>query len=102
MSTIDGISSINQNYIDNIKNNSIDKIEKKLSKDYASATEEELMSACKEFEAYFTEQIFKSMKKMIPDSEESSSSSSNLDMFEDMLTQEKLVVLELHKCCLNK
>lgn len=88
MSSVDGLASINQNYIDNIKNNSTEKIEKNLSIDYASATEEEMMSACKEFESYFTEQIFKSMKKMVPNSDEDSSSSSTLDMFEDMLTQE--------------
>lgn len=88
MSVIDGLASINQSYIENIKNNSADKIDKNLSKDYTSATEEELMNACKEFEAYFTEQVFKSMKKMVPNSEEKSSSASTLDMFEDLLTRE--------------
>ena len=46
------------------------------------------MGVCKEFEAYFTEQVFKSMKKMVPESDEKSSGSSALDMFEDLLTQE--------------
>ena len=88
MSAIDGLASINQSYIENIKNNSADKLDKTISKDYASATEEELMNVCKEFESYFTEQVFKSMKKMVPNSDEDSSESSTFDMFEDLLTQE--------------
>ena len=52
-------------------------------------TEDELMEVCKEFEAYFTEQVFKSLERMVPESdEESSSTSSYMDYFGDMLTQE--------------
>lgn len=55
--------------------------------DYASATDEELMEACKSFEAYFIEQMFKGMEKTIPKSEEDSST-SYADMFKDTLYQE--------------
>ena len=50
-------------------------------------SDEELMEACKEFEAYFTEQVFKNMRKtMIPQSEEDSGSMSTLkNYFEDEL-----------------
>ena len=57
--------------------------------DYSKSTEDELMKVCKEFEAYFTEQVFKSLERMVPESdEESSSTSSYMDYFGDMLTQE--------------
>ena len=58
--------------------------------DYSKSTEDELMEVCKEFEAYFTEQVFKSLERMVPESDEesSSSTSSYMDYFGDMLTQE--------------
>lgn len=60
------------------------------STDYSSATDEELMEACKSFEQYFVEQVFKGMEKTIPksDDEKSSASSSYTDMFMDTLYQE--------------
>ncbi len=44
--------------------------------DLSGASSEELMSVCKDFEAYFVEQVMKSAQKMIPkdDSEDDSSS----------------------------
>lgn len=57
------------------------------STDYSTVADDELMSVCKEFEAYFTEQVFKSLERMVPKSEESSSS-SYMDYFGDTLTQE--------------
>lgn len=58
--------------------------------DYSKATDEELMEACKSFEAYFVEQAFKGMEKMVPKDEEESSSmtTSYTDMFKDKLYQE--------------
>lgn len=59
------------------------------STDYSAATQDELMKVCKDFESYFLEQVFKSMKKMVPESDEKSSSgSSYLDYFGDSLVQE--------------
>lgn len=57
-------------------------------RDYSKASKEELLEACKEFETYLVEQVFKSMKKMVPKNEEDGKSSSSLDYFNDMLTQE--------------
>ena len=54
----------------------------------SEATDEEMLAACKEFEAYFTEQVFKAMQKMVPESEDGSSSTSYVSMFKDTLTQE--------------
>lgn len=59
------------------------------STDYSSATDDELMDACKQFEAYFLEQMFKEMVKTIPENEDSDSSTSNLvDYFKDEMIQE--------------
>lgn len=68
-----------------------DKLSGSLSKDYSNATDDELLSACKEFEGYFIEQVFKGMEKMIPksdDEEESSYTSSMRDYFKDELISE--------------
>lgn len=64
-------------------------LEDKLSSDLSTSTEDELMDACKEFEAYFVEQMFKAMERMIPEREDESSTTKNtMDYFGDMLTQE--------------
>ncbi len=64
------------------------KLEDKLSNDYSSKTNEELMDACKEFEAYLYEQMFKAMRKMVPENEEEGSSSMLKEYFEDELYSE--------------
>ena len=62
-------------------------LESKLNNsDLSSADEDELMDVCKEFEAYFVEQIFKGMEKMVPESEESSN--NEVEMFSDLAYQE--------------
>ncbi len=68
---------------------SASKLEGNLSADFENKTDEELMDACKEFEAYFLEMMFKEMMKTIPQSEESSSYGSNmLDYYKDSMIQE--------------
>lgn len=65
------------------------KLEENLKSDYSKASGEELMNACKEFEQYFVEQVFKEMRKTIPKSEESSGYMSTMkDYFEDSLYSE--------------
>lgn len=49
------------------------------SKDYTSASDEELMDACKQFEAYFLEQVFKEMEKTIVKADEEDTSTSQLE-----------------------
>lgn len=69
-------------------NQSASKLEGKLDGDYSKATDDELMEACKDFEAYFLEQMFKEMMKTIPNDEESSGSTSSLvDYFKDQTVQ---------------
>ena len=50
------------------------------------AESEELLEVCKEFEAYFVEQMFKAMEKMVPEDEESST--NEVDMFSDYMYQD--------------
>lgn len=59
-------------------------------KDYSKSSDDELMSACKEFEAYFMEQIFKEMQKTVDVfKEDGSSPNKNLvDFFQGNATQE--------------
>lgn len=66
-----------------------DKLSNKLSSDMSKASTEELMQACKEFESYFIEQVYKSMEKTIPKTDDKSSSgTSYVEMFKDTLIQE--------------
>lgn len=54
------------------------------------ATEEELMGACKQFEAYFLEQVFKSMMKPVDALKEANGFKSNslVDYFQDTAIQD--------------
>ena len=85
------INSISSLYTDiySTNNESTAKLENKLNTDMTQATDDELMDACKQFEAYFLEQMFKSMVKTIPKNEEMSGSSSALmDYYTDEMVQE--------------
>ena len=70
------------------ESSSASKLEETLKSDYAQATDDELMDVCKEFEQYFVEQVFKEMRKTIPQSESKSSYTSTMkEYFEDSLYQ---------------
>ena len=47
--------------------------------DYSTATEDELLDACKQFEAYFLEQVFKEMQKTVDCFKDDSSGTSGTD-----------------------
>lgn len=86
------ISSLNSAYADIYsaqKNQTAAKVEEVLDGDMSQKTDDELMDACKEFEAYFVEQMFKEMMKTVPKSEETTSYGSNLtEYMKDNLLQE--------------
>lgn len=66
-------------------------LEQQLKTGYEDASDEELMDACKQFEAYFLEQMFKAMQKTVPNysTESMSSSSSNLmDYYKEQMIQQ--------------
>ncbi|MCI8299119.1 MAG: hypothetical protein HFI69_02010 [Lachnospiraceae bacterium] len=82
---IDGLSSI---YDAQKNSGTANKLEDTLNSDLSKATEDELMEVCKDFEAYFTEQMFKAMQKMIPESESVSSSTRQLqDYYKEQMVQ---------------
>lgn len=60
--------------------------------DYSTSTEDELLGACKDFEAYFLEQVFKEMEKTVDVFKEEGSTSnysnSMVDYFQDDTIQQ--------------
>lgn len=63
-------------------------LESKLNNSQAAeATDEELLDACKEFEAYLIEQVMKQVQESIPKSEEEQDN-KYLDYFGDLMLQE--------------
>lgn len=58
------------------------------SADYAKASDAELMDACRQFEAYFVEQMYKGMMKTVPTSENSSNyTATMMDYYKDQMLQ---------------
>lgn len=70
-------------------NQSAAKLQNKLTDaDYSKASDAELMDACRQFEAYFIEQMYKGMMKTVPQSEETSNyTSTMMDYYKDQMIQ---------------
>ena len=85
-----GSSALDSTAYTNAANQTASKLQNQLNgSDYTKATDDELMDACKQFEAYFLEQMFKEMMKTIPESDETSSSNSQLmDYYKDEMVQQ--------------
>ncbi len=83
------ITSMYSDIYANAANQSASKLQGKLDgADYSKATDEELMDACKQFEAYFVEQMYKSMLKTIPENEEVSNfTGTMMDYYKDQMIQ---------------
>lgn len=88
---LNGISSWQTDYLQ-AQNAAETKLKETINNtDYSQATDDELLSACKQFEAYFLEQIFKEMQKTVDcvKADDSSSPNGNLvDYFKDSAIQE--------------
>lgn len=90
---INGIGSAYSDYLTNSATKSkTSALESKLETDaYANASDEELMSVCKEFEAYFLEQVFDAMMKtatVFSGEEENGYAAKMVDYFKDSAVQE--------------
>ena len=84
---ISGISSTYTDMMTSAANSAnADKLKNKLNNS-SDATDEDLMKVCKEFEAYFTEQVYKEMLKTVPKSE-GEQTSALVDYFKDMTVSE--------------
>lgn len=86
---IDSISAVldqTSSYAANSKTNSL---QSTLDGDLSTATDEELLDVCKEFEAYFVEQVMKEVEKTIPDDDEDEDSSMSqlTDYYKDQMIQ---------------
>lgn len=89
------ISNITSMYTDYLaqQNTSTDKLNNTIQNtDYSKAGDEELLEACKQFEAYFLEQVFKEMQKTVdcfkPEGSESDPNNTLVDFFKDSTVQE--------------
>lgn len=80
------LSGIGSLYTDQMSqaasNASGDNLKAKLNNS-SNATDDELMEVCKEFEAYFTEQVYKEMLKTVP-KHEGEKTSALVDYYKDM------------------
>lgn len=70
-------------------NQAASKLQNKLDgADYSKASDAELLDACRQFEAYFIEQVYKGMMKTVPQNEETSGAASSLlDYYKDQMIQ---------------
>ena len=87
--SLDGINPYSSYSNYNMDTATTGKLEETLNSDLSKATDDELMSVCKDFESYFVEQMFKAMQKMVPESsQEMSSSTKQLqDYYKEQMTQ---------------
>jgi flagellar protein FlgJ len=83
--SLDGISS----YLDQAKSaNSSAGVERTLSSDLSTASDEKLMEACKGFESYLIEQVVKEMEKTIPEDKNADAGMSQIkDYYKEELVQ---------------
>ncbi len=93
MSTIDtsNLTAMYSEYASQIAKESATSGLKSVAKaDYSKATDDELMDACKQFESYFLEQVFKQMTKSVNflGTPEGTSSSQLMDFFKENTIQE--------------
>lgn len=74
---MDYMTGINTSYADTYDKTSSDLTDEITGTDFSKASDDELMSVCKDFESYFVEQMLKSMEKMAKiDSDDDDSSTS--------------------------
>jgi flagellar protein FlgJ len=83
--SLDGISS----YLDQAKSTSSSAgVEKTLSSDLSTASDEKLMDACKNFESYMIEQVVKEMEKTIPEDKDGDPAMSQMkDYYKEELVK---------------
>ena len=86
---IDGISAMIDQTRNSAANSSASALENKLNNgSFSASTDDELMDVCKQFEAYFIEQVMKEVEKTIPKNEEEDSSMSQLrDFYKEEMIQ---------------
>lgn len=83
------VDNINALYNTNNVSETTNKLEDTLKSDLSTSTDDELMDVCKDFESYFTEQMFKAMQKMVPESDEDMSAytKQTQDYYKEQMVQ---------------
>lgn len=84
-------SGVSSGYTSYIASQASSKLDSRIkTKDYSKSSDEQLLDACKEFEAYFVEQIFKEMQKTVDvfKEGENTPNDSLVDFFKDGTIQE--------------
>lgn len=87
------IAGLTSTYKDYMKMQSDSQKLEKMKADWAEkqkgSDDEQLMDACKQFESYFVEQMFKEMQKTVPETEYSFKSTGTMvDYYRDSMIQE--------------
>ena len=86
---ISNISAMYQNYSQTAAGSATgNQISQLQGKDMSQATDEELMDACKEFESYLLEQVFKEMTKTVSFVDKDDTNSTLVEYFGDNVIQE--------------
>ena len=87
---IGSLSSLYTEYLQKTNSDSSEKISRMSEDGLKNASDEELMEACKQFEAYFIEQVFKNAQTAMVPKEEAQDGSTQtlLDYYKDSLTSE--------------
>ena len=87
---IGSLSSLYTQYLEKTNSDSSNNISRLSKEGLKNASDEELMDACKQFEAYFIEQIFKNAQTaMVPQTESTDGATQTLlDYYKDSLTSE--------------
>ena len=96
--SITGLSSKNYSDVYDSKAGSL--TNKLTDTDYSKASDDELMSVCKDFESYFVEQVLKSMEKMAKIDSDDEDSNLWLELAEQRILHLMLweVTLEMRWC----
>lgn len=83
------ITSMYSDVYSTAANQSASKLQNKLDgSDYSKADSGELLDACRQFEAYFVEQMYKAMMKTIPENENNSNYTAGImDYYKDQMIQ---------------
>ncbi len=84
---ISGISAMMDQTSSSAANSKANKLQGSLEGNLSAASDEELMGVCKQFEAYFVEQVMKEVEKTIPKTEEDSTMSMYTDFFKEQVMQ---------------
>ncbi len=86
---ISNVASMYSDMYSTAANQTASKLQDKLEgADYSKVDSGELMDACRQFEAYFIEQMYKAMLKTVPNNENTSNYTGNLmDYYKDQMVQ---------------